>query len=103
MTRPVAFTAAAQAELIEGAAWYDAKRPGLGDDFVAQIEHCVRHIAEQPHATWSSTMTFAGSWRRAFLIASTFSWRIAGSSFWLSSTAAGILPSGSGVAADSTI
>ncbi len=48
MTRPVAFTAAAQAELIEGAAWYDAKRPGLGDDFVAQIDHCVRRISEQP-------------------------------------------------------
>lgn len=48
MTRPVAFTPAAQAEFIEAAAWYEAKRPGLGDDFIAQIDHCVRRIAEQP-------------------------------------------------------
>jgi len=48
MTRTVAFTAAAQAEFIEAAAWYEAKRPGLGADFIAQIELCVRRIAEQP-------------------------------------------------------
>lgn len=48
MTLPVTFTAAARAEFIEAAAWYEAKRPGLGGDFIARIDQCVRRIAEQP-------------------------------------------------------
>lgn len=48
MTLPVAFSAAAKAEFVEAAAWYEAQRPGLGAEFIAQVEQCVRRIAQQP-------------------------------------------------------
>ncbi|MFZ5491678.1 MAG: type II toxin-antitoxin system RelE/ParE family toxin [Pseudomonadota bacterium] len=48
MTLPVTFNAAAQTEFVEAAAWYEAQRPGLGAVFIAQVEHCLRRIAEQP-------------------------------------------------------
>ena len=48
MTLPVAFSRAAHAEFIEATAWYEAQRPGLGAEFIAQIECCVLLAAEQP-------------------------------------------------------
>jgi plasmid stabilization system protein ParE len=48
MTRPVTFSAAAQTEFVEAAAWYEAQRPGLGAEFIAQVEHCLRRIAQPP-------------------------------------------------------
>lgn len=41
MTLQVAFRPAARDEFIEAAARYDAQRPGLGDQFIAEIERCV--------------------------------------------------------------
>lgn len=48
MTLQVAFRPAARDEFIEAAARYDAQRPGLGDQFIAEIERCVASAAEQP-------------------------------------------------------
>jgi len=48
MTLPVSFSRAAHAEFIEATAWYEAQRPGLGAEFIAQIECCVLRAAEQP-------------------------------------------------------
>lgn len=48
MTLPVTFRRAAHAEFIEATAWYEAQRPGLGAEFIAQIERCVLLAAEQP-------------------------------------------------------
>ena len=30
--------------------WYDAQRPGLGDDFVAALEHVIDLVTELPEA-----------------------------------------------------
>ena len=48
MTLPVTFLRAAHAEFIEAAAWYEAQRPGLGTEFIVQIEQCTVLAAEQP-------------------------------------------------------
>jgi len=48
MTLPVTFRRAARAEFIEAAAWYEAQRPNLGVEFVAEVERCVAVAAEQP-------------------------------------------------------
>ncbi|MGH8278028.1 MAG: type II toxin-antitoxin system RelE/ParE family toxin [Gammaproteobacteria bacterium] len=48
MTLPVRFHRAARAEFIDAAVWYESKRPGLGDEFIAEIERCVTLIAAQP-------------------------------------------------------
>lgn len=48
MTLPVTFGRAAFAEFIEAVAWYEAQRPGLGGEFIAQIERCVLLAAAQP-------------------------------------------------------
>lgn len=48
MTPLVTFHRAARAEFIDAAAWYESKQPGLGEEFIAEIEHCVTLIASQP-------------------------------------------------------
>ena len=48
MTLPITFHRAARAELIDAADWYQSKRPGLGDEFIVEIERCVTLIAAQP-------------------------------------------------------
>ncbi|MBU6469289.1 MAG: type II toxin-antitoxin system RelE/ParE family toxin [Gammaproteobacteria bacterium] len=48
MTLPVRFHRSARAEFIDAAAWYESKRQGLGDEFIAEIERCVTLIAAQP-------------------------------------------------------
>jgi toxin ParE1/3/4 len=37
-------------ELEEAAAWYEARRPGLGFEFAAEIERVVASVAERPLA-----------------------------------------------------
>lgn len=44
MTLPVTFHCAARTEFIDASDWYQNKRPGLGDDFIAEIERCVTLI-----------------------------------------------------------
>jgi plasmid stabilization system protein ParE len=48
MSLPLVFRPAAQAEFDEAAAWYEAQRPGLGDDFVAEVQHVLDTIAQHP-------------------------------------------------------
>lgn len=48
MTLPVTFRRAAREEIIEAAAWYEAQRPNLGVEFIAEVERCVALAAEQP-------------------------------------------------------
>lgn len=49
MTQPVFFLPEAEAELLEGRAWYDARSIGLGDRFFAAIDTLVARIAAAPH------------------------------------------------------
>lgn len=50
MTHPVSFHRAARKEFIESATRYEAQRPGLGAEFIAEIERCVARAADQPEA-----------------------------------------------------
>lgn len=48
MNLGVRFHAAARAEFVAAAAWYEAQQPGLGAAFIGEIEHCVERVAEEP-------------------------------------------------------
>ena len=48
MTLPIVFRPAAQAEFDDAAVWYENNQPGLGDDFVAEIQQVLDVIANQP-------------------------------------------------------
>lgn len=41
---------AARAEFIAAASRYEAERPGLGAEFIAEIDRCISLAAEQPKA-----------------------------------------------------
>jgi len=38
----------AERELLEAARWYDDRRPGLGDEFTAEVGRCLLLIATAP-------------------------------------------------------
>ena len=40
----------AQAELRKAALWYDERRPGLGDEFIAEVSATLDRIGEAPEA-----------------------------------------------------
>jgi plasmid stabilization system protein ParE len=44
----------AEEELAEAAGWYEAKRPGLGVELIATVEHAFDEIQDAPlsHALW---------------------------------------------------
>lgn len=48
MTLSVTFRRAAREELIEAAARYEAQRPELGAELIAEIERCVARAADRP-------------------------------------------------------
>lgn len=48
MSRAIRFHAAARVEFAEAAEWYEAKKPGLGAEFVAEIDRCLERAAERP-------------------------------------------------------
>ena len=50
MSLPVDVHADALDELEEAAAWYEARRAGLGFEFAAEIERVVASVAERPLA-----------------------------------------------------
>lgn len=48
MSRPVFFLPDAEAELLEGQAWYDGRAFGLGDRFFAAVDATVSRIGAAP-------------------------------------------------------
>ena len=50
MTRGVIFRPQAEHEALEVRRWYEALRPGLGDEFGAEVDATVARIAEHPLA-----------------------------------------------------
>jgi plasmid stabilization system protein ParE len=46
--RPVPFLPAAEEEFLHAVAWYEAKRPGLGAEFLAEVERAARRIVSFP-------------------------------------------------------
>ncbi len=47
----LSFDPQARAEVLEHIDWYEARRPGLGDEFADEVERAVELIATRPH-TW---------------------------------------------------
>jgi toxin ParE1/3/4 len=48
MSLPLIFRPVAQAEFDDAAQWYEAQRPGLGSDFVAEVQQVLDTIANHP-------------------------------------------------------
>lgn len=48
MTLRIVYRRAAQAEFEEAAVWYDERRPGLGEEFIIEIEQAVPRAATAP-------------------------------------------------------
>ena len=48
--RPVLFTPAAEADVEEALAWYEAQRPGLGEAFRRALDVAVASIEDHPEA-----------------------------------------------------
>jgi plasmid stabilization system protein ParE len=48
MSRPLGFLAAAQAEFVAAAVWYEDRRTGLGEEFVGEVERVLAAIRSQP-------------------------------------------------------
>ena len=92
MNLSVTFRRAARAEFIEAAAWYESQRPGLGVEFIAEIERCLDAAAERPTPTRLLTRMFAVSLPIGFHSACSFGRKSDESSFWRCSTA-GATPS----------
>ncbi len=49
MTLRVVFRRAAASEFERAALWYDEQRPGLGEEFVLEIDEALARAAETPH------------------------------------------------------
>jgi plasmid stabilization system protein ParE len=48
MTRRIVFRRAAKSEVEDAAAYYEGRRPGLGEEFVVEIDEAVSRAAEAP-------------------------------------------------------
>ena len=48
--KPAVFHDHATVELDEAAAWYQQRKPGLGEEFLSAVEETVRRICERPEA-----------------------------------------------------
>ena len=57
----------AQAELRSAALWYDERRPGLGDDFIAEVSATLDRIGGAPESylAWPRTRAAGPSIRKA--------------------------------------
>ncbi len=50
MSRTLAFTARASADIEDAHAWYEAQRPGLGSDFERELEIVIHFLEGLPEA-----------------------------------------------------
>ncbi|HET7499685.1 MAG TPA: type II toxin-antitoxin system RelE/ParE family toxin [Kofleriaceae bacterium] len=50
MTRPLRLDDEAAEELEQAASWYEARRPGLGKDFLAEVRIAFGRICDRPQA-----------------------------------------------------
>lgn len=48
MTWSVVFSPRVEEDMLLAAAWYEARRPGLGDEFVEEVISVWRSLAENP-------------------------------------------------------
>jgi hypothetical protein len=50
MSRTIIVLEEADQELLEAMNWYEAKRPGLGSEFLAAVDESLNRLAESPKA-----------------------------------------------------
>lgn len=48
MTLPLVFRPVAQTEFHDAAVWYEGQKPGLGDDFVTEVQQVLDTITNHP-------------------------------------------------------
>jgi toxin ParE1/3/4 len=48
--KPIVFDSEAREEFDAAASYYEERRAGLGDDFVAEVERCTERIAQMPRS-----------------------------------------------------
>ena len=48
MTHPVTIRPEAQRDIEEAAFWYEIQRPGLGDQFIFQVDSLLQRIEKRP-------------------------------------------------------
>jgi toxin ParE1/3/4 len=48
LNRPLRVSEEAEAEAIEASRWYDARRPGLGDEFLTAVDEALERIESNP-------------------------------------------------------
>jgi plasmid stabilization system protein ParE len=48
MSRRIAFKAAARIEYIDATGWYEQQRPGLGEEFVLEVERALQRAQANP-------------------------------------------------------
>jgi toxin ParE1/3/4 len=61
--KQVIFHPLAEKELIDAAVYYEGQEPGLGGEYLTEVEHAVRFITQYPEAGF----TVRGSLRRLTL------------------------------------
>jgi toxin ParE1/3/4 len=59
----VVFHPLAEKELIDAAVYYEEQEPGLGGDYLAEVEHAINFLAQYPEAGF----IVCGSLRRLIL------------------------------------
>ena len=63
----IRFHEGARSEFLAAAEWYESERPGLGDEFLHQIDKALETIAAQPRA-WPTLATRRGTDFRRFAV-----------------------------------
>jgi len=48
--KPAVFLQSAEEEMVEAARFYEQRQIGLGADFLAEVEHSIRRVRENPEA-----------------------------------------------------
>jgi plasmid stabilization system protein ParE len=48
--KPAVFLQPAEEEMVEAARFYEQRHIGLGVDFLAEVEHCIARMRENPEA-----------------------------------------------------
>ena len=60
----------ARAELRSAALWYDERRPGLGDEFIAEVSASLNRVGDSPESypAWPGTRAAGPPIRKAALL-----------------------------------
>lgn len=49
MTFPIILKTEAECDLAEAKAWYDEQRPGLGEEFLDEVDNALKLLSENPY------------------------------------------------------